>query len=105
VQHIDLSIEQWRLRFLAHVTAAGSDFLRSTLYVDASIWNKCEQEYGAGSGYRDAVVRHLREWFEDDERQEILAGVESRVVDEWKKQVLVPLGQLCGETAVVGGGT
>ena len=32
---------------------------------DLSLWNRCDNEWGQGGGYRGRVVNHNREWFKD----------------------------------------
>ena len=33
---------------------------------DGQLWARCDSEWGGGSGYRDRVSRHHRDWFADD---------------------------------------
>ena len=58
------------------------------------LWEACEDLYGRGSGYRDAVALKLESWFEDqDELQE---EVNRRVRRAWKTSVLKPLRAAAG---------
>lgn len=97
LSELRLSSEDWRSRFLAHVTTAGRELLRAALYEDNDIWAECEQEYGTGPGYRDAIRQRLREWFEDEDRADILMEVEERTRNAWENEVLRPLSELCGD--------
>ena len=63
------------------------------------LWVACEDLYGRGSGYRDAVASKLECWFDDHD--ELQAEVENRVRRAWKRSVLKPLRAAAGGIASV----
>jgi hypothetical protein len=48
-------------------------------------------------------VSNFRQWFEDDARDDILAQIENRVTEEWEREVLRPLRDLCGDATIASG--
>ena len=53
---------------------------------DAQLWNRCDEEWGKGPGYRDRVSKHHQDWFADDSdpiKAQVL--VKRLVEEEWEK--------------------
>ena len=53
---------------------------------DTQLWNRCDEEWGKGLGYRDRVLKHHLEWFADDSgpiKAQVL--VKRLVEEEWQK--------------------
>ena len=47
------------------------------------LWNDCDAEWGLGAGYRDRVLDHHDQWFNDDNR-DYLEWLRNLVEREWK---------------------
>ena len=47
----------------------GTEIHRRDMKPDRTLWNRCDDEWGQGGGYRDRVVSHNRKWFKDGTKQ------------------------------------
>ena len=61
------------LEFEVNSLLTKSEELGERIYIeylkpDAAFWNRCEEEWGMGYGYRDRVREHNRDWFAGDNR-------------------------------------
>ena len=67
-----------------------SQLLGRTIYTrnmmpDGQLWNKCNDEWGKGSGYRDRVLEHHRDWFADDSHDINAQALVELVKKEWRE--------------------
>ena len=96
------SIEQIRAVAAAsrRVFLAGAQRIAMEIYreplTQADVWSKCAAEWGGGPGFRDRVVRHLQEWFED-RRPALKETLEARLDVLWQRSVIAPLMRLAEE--------
>jgi len=86
----------WHDRFLSEVGSAGRELYRSALYPTTAIWTECEDLYGYGSGFRDDVVRKLRNWFTSASGMEVVNHINARIEREWQDQMISKLRELVG---------
>lgn len=52
---------------------------------DGQLWNKCNEEWGRGSGYRDRVLKHHRDWFADGSHAINAQALVELVEKEWRE--------------------
>jgi hypothetical protein len=67
LQNLKDDVGEWRKEFLARVALAGRTLYSPYLNQAAEMWLKCENRYGAGSGYRVDVSGIFQDQFENDE--------------------------------------
>ena len=65
-----------------------SELLGSRIYIvylepDARFWMQCDEEWGRGSGYKDRVVSHHRDWFSQSNQFQTM--VQELVDREWRQ--------------------
>ena len=68
---------------LRKIQVAGETMFLDDLKADRTFWSACEDEWGQGSGYRDRVARHNREWFGSARHVELQKGVREVIDREW----------------------
>jgi hypothetical protein len=89
----------WQAEFLGEVTEAGREIFRAALYDHDYLWNQCEQLYGQGVVYRNAVAGKIQDWCES--RQDLLSLIEERVWKAWDQHVIGPLRRLAAQAPAV----
>ena len=69
---------------LDKVKLTGKDYFSNELASGyaASLWSNCEAEYGRG--YRDRVVQHNKDWFNEDRTQKLEQDLYALIGREWK---------------------
>lgn len=80
------------------VQTAGRDTFKQTLEEDFELWGKCEQRWGQGQGYRDAISVMTDERFQSN-YEESHRRVRKLIEDEWEK-IVVLLESMLRETDV-----
>ena len=92
-------VDGWEADFVKAARHHAVAIYKPELSSADDLWEACEDLYGRGSGYRDAVASNLESWFDDHD--EFQAEVESRVRRAWKRSVLKPLRAAAGGIASV----
>jgi transcriptional regulator with XRE-family HTH domain len=65
----------------------GQSIHADEMRADAQFWQELAQEWGRGSGYRDRINGHNREWFQEGRHGEADARVADLVREEWGQTV------------------
>jgi transcriptional regulator with XRE-family HTH domain len=65
----------------------GQSIHADEMRADAAFWQHLAQEWGRGSGYRDRINGHNREWFQEAGHGEADARVAELVREEWGQTV------------------
>ena len=94
ISSVDAAVDEAYKR----VQTAGRDTFKQTLEADFELWRKCEQRWGQGQGYRDAVSEMTDERFQNNYK-ESHRRVRKLIEDEWEK-IVVLLESMLGETDV-----
>jgi hypothetical protein len=68
---------------LRKMQLAGVTLYKEQLQRDKDLWAECEAEWGRGSGYRDRVSNHNREWFRSQPRIDLEQELRSGLAREW----------------------
>jgi hypothetical protein len=61
----------------------GQTAFKEALKLDPSIWQNCESEWGQGSGYRDRITDHNKDWFNAESRRALEHELWAIVTREW----------------------
>ncbi len=61
----------------------GQSIHADELRADSDFWRECAGEWGRGSGYRDRINAHTREWFDNAEHAEVGERVIELVRSHW----------------------
>ena len=64
IEQIRAVAEASRHVFLAGAQRCAMEIYREPL-TQAAVWSKCASEWGRGPGFKERVVRHLLDWFEE----------------------------------------
>ena len=81
--------------FLAGAQRTAIEIYREPL-TQSAVWSKCASEWGKGPGFKDRVVRHLLDWFEE-KHPELKETLDTRLDALWDRSVIAPLMQLAEE--------
>ena len=84
-----------RRAFLAGAQRSAIEVYREPL-TQASVWSDCASEWGRGPGFRDRVLQHLSNWFEET-RPDLKETLDARLNALWERSVITPLMQLAEE--------
>ena len=87
LQTLQEDIQEWRKDFLSRVAREGRARFIPYLRQATKMWDRCEERYGAGAGYRSAVSEIFQEQFEN-EAGATLEQIESRVKEIWNQMIV-----------------
>jgi transcriptional regulator with XRE-family HTH domain len=94
LQGLKDDVQEWRKEFLTRVALAGRTLFSPYLNQAREMWEKCENRYGGGSGYRVDVSSIFQTSFESDEDAlTTLQKVEGQVISIWSQIVVDPLAE------------
>jgi transcriptional regulator with XRE-family HTH domain len=65
----------------------GQSIHADEMRADAQFWQDLAQEWGRGTGYRDRINDHNRQWFQEGRHGEADARVAELVREEWRQTV------------------
>jgi len=95
IEQIGAVADASRRDFLEGAQGIAMEIYRKPLTQDP-VWSECASEWGRGPGFRDRVVDHLREWFEET-RPELKETLDERLNALWSRSAIEPLMQLTEE--------
>ena len=84
IQQTQRVLESAFEELLRMVQLMGRTTFKDALKLDRSLWVKCENEWGRGSGYRDRVADWNKQWFSDPARQEVERELFDLIDREWE---------------------
>ncbi|HLQ31990.1 MAG TPA: hypothetical protein VK457_04820, partial [Chloroflexota bacterium] len=94
------NVRRWRDAFVENSHSFGQEAFRPALKDDFGLWSVCEGRWGRGSGFRDAVVQEVSQWFDDTARKRLHRRVELQIQKAWTDQVVRPFEALFNEPSV-----
>ena len=68
---------------LKKIQIMGQTAFKDELKEDSTFWRTCIQEWGKGSGYKNRIATHNKEWFDDDARKDLQKQVTTVIEKEW----------------------
>ncbi|GAB2947531.1 helix-turn-helix domain-containing protein [Aquaspirillum soli] len=69
---------------LRKIQVFGESLFSTEMKRDKKFWQKCECEWGQGSGYRERVTKITTDWFNDSSHQKISNEIWDLLDAEWK---------------------
>ena len=95
IEQIRVVAKASRHAFLAGAQRCAMEIYREPL-TQAPVWSRCASEWGRGSGFKERVVRHLLDWFEE-KHPELKETLDTRLNALWERSVIAPLMLLAEE--------
>lgn len=68
---------------LSKIQLMGETSFRDKLQQDNNFWTNCQLEWGRGSGYKDRIAAHSKEWFDNPEKKQLENELWSTIQREW----------------------
>ena len=99
IDQIGIVAEASERDFLEAAQRAATEIYRDPLS-QASVWSSCSSEWGRGPGFKNRVIAHLRQWF-DEEKPELKDTLDERLNALWNRLVVLPLRELTEEEVSV----
>jgi len=95
IEQIRAVAESSREGFLVGAQRCGMETYREPL-TKAAVWSVCASEWGRGPGFKNRIVGHLLNWFEE-KHPEFKETLDDRLIALWKRSVIEPLMELAEE--------
>ena len=83
--------ESWREQFLTYTEEIAEQIFRPRL-ITSDIWEECSDIKGAG--FRDQVIKMLRDWFNHPEQKHLNYLLNKQIQEAWQTKVLAQLEKL-----------
>jgi transcriptional regulator with XRE-family HTH domain len=84
-------VAEGRQEFLAAAQTIGRDAYGSLLSREQDLWERCEDRYGRGSGYKQDIAKAFQTYFETAPAPaETAAAVDKRLQKAWEQFVILP---------------
>lgn len=90
VQVLRAILAEARQEFLQTARVIGTDAYGSLLNKVRDVWERAEERYGQGAGYKQDVAGYWRDFFErgEDAQNETRRAVDRRLQKAWEQSVL-----------------
>ncbi len=72
-------------KLLREVQLMGQTSFSKDLKTDTEFWQKCDSEWGRGSGYRDRITNINEIWFNNEKRQELEKELRRLIERKWSQ--------------------
>ncbi len=84
LKHFLTQVEETTASFFVEVQQLGEAAFADQLREDRAYWEKCQQRWGGGPGYKDAIREWTRDWFKSDARKARHDFVEKEIQRRWQ---------------------